>query len=333
MNSVVTRDQVCFNITIHNYAFNYCNYLLEQSEISWYFNRKPIVSGPDINIDVAETKTSLSIVKATNEHVGFYLCKAINDLGDASTMGKFDVASSTSQPVTLTEMRESKDISVIDEKKTKTVITQNIESSTIAGRNTQKSMKNEVNASYQNYEEKTSKQTIVETIENNEMKIQKEINFSVKEVSEELFNVIDLADIVNQPEISKSLESLNDFGPGTDTLKELVVIDYLMKRGSSTEDIKNIYNSNGFTALKQPESQFALVQLIEREGHGKIISEILVAEHITDDELLASTVGFHALMKMIELNHTTVEEVITHLSSEDFVRQEWKSIESKEVLI
>lgn len=123
------------------------------------------------------------------------------------------------------------------------------------------------------------------------------------------------------------------YGPGAQPIKELTMIAHLLNKGSSIDQIKEIYNSNGFVALKQPESQFALVQLIERLGHGEIITEILVAEHVGDDELLASTVGFLAFLKMIELKHTNVETVISLLSCDDFTKQEWKSLESKEVLI
>lgn len=192
-----------------------------------------------------------------------------------------------------------------------------------------------VSESIATIEKRVSKESFYETLETDEMKIQKEVHYSKEETIEERIETTDIAGLLNEPEILETLGHINieNFGPGIETIKELVIIGYLIQKGSSIEDIKQIYNTNGFTALKQPESQFALVQLVEREGHGKLITEILIAEHVADDALLASTVGFLAFLKMIELNHTSVENVISQLSRDDFIRQDWKSIEGKEVLL
>lgn len=182
-------------------------------------------------------------------------------------------------------------------------------------------------------ETRVTKESLYETIETDEMKIQREVHFSKEEIFQERVETTDFATLCEDPEIRERIEkiSVDIYGPGIDTIKELTIIGYLMQQGSSIDDIKNIYNTDGFSALKQPESQFALVQLVEREGHGKLITEILIAEHVADDELLASTVGFLAFLKMIEMKHITVENVISLLSRDDFTRQEWKSVEGKEV--
>lgn len=237
--------------------------------------------------------STLCIINVTNEHIGFYSCKAKNEIGETVTLGKVDITSTTSVPgVTETLPEKSRTI-------TKSIV-------------------------------KTSTH---ETIETNEMKIQREIHFSKENRFEETMESTDVNILREDPAMVDIFNRINveDYGPGLETVKELTMIGYLIQQGSSIEDIKNIYNANGFMALKQPESQFALVQLVEREGHGKLITDILIAEHIADDELLASTVGFLAFLKLIEMKHTTVENVISLLSADDFIRQEWKSMEVREV--
>lgn len=211
----------------------------------------------------------MTISAITYEHVGFYSCKAKNEIGEAVTLGKVELSS------------------------------------------------------------QTVKHDEAETIETNEKKIQQEVQFSKGGSPKKITHYEDLA---QNPAILKILKTVNaeQYGPGTETIKELKIIEYLIQQGSTIQDIKETYNSNGFRALKQPQSQFALVQLMEREGHGKIITEILVAEHIADDELLASTVGFLAFLAMIDKGLMTMNSVISLLSHEDFTRQEWKSIEARD---
>lgn len=276
------------------------------SEITWFFNRKKIEQSSSILISKSDTKSKITVNSATNEHVGFYSCKAKNEVGEAVTLGKFEIASTTgpqevSNVLNVTESYKKISKNIVNQEK----IIENV-----------------------------TKQNYYEKIENENMTIQHEVQLSIKEVMEERIESIDYANILNDPELLKVLEGINkdSYGPGLDTIKELSTIEFLMKRGSTIDDIKNIYNINGFVALKQPESQFALVQFIEKAGHGKLITEILIAEHVADDELLASTVGFLALLKLIEMNHTTIENVICQLSHEDFTRQDWKSMEGKEVL-
>lgn len=255
-------------------------------------------TSPSIVISTSDNKSSVTIENITNENVGFYSCKARNEVGEAVTLGKVEIASS--QPIHGGDL--SKEVHPL-KSSTKTI------------------------------ETTKTKAIVYETIETDEMKIQKEVHFSKEEITEESIESADIASLYDDPEITKLFKRINleSYGPGVDTIKELTIIGYLMQQGSSIDDIKHIYNTNGFAALKQPESQFALVQLVEREGHGKLITEILIAEHIADDELLASTVGFLAFLKMIEMKHTTVENLISHLSHDDFTRQEWKAIEGKEV--
>lgn len=261
-----------------------------------------ISASPGISISTVDGKSTINIDDITNENVGFYSCKAKNEIGETVSLGKLEITSTHSinpEPV----IKQVK-----------------IESSKVSSEHIQKLK---------------SKEIISETIETDEMKIQREVRFTKEEFIEVITEVTDIARLTEEPEIADMLKEINfeHYGPGIETIKELTIIGYLIAKGSSIENIKQIYNTNGFAALKQPESQFALVQLVEREGHGKLISDILVTEHVADDELLASTVGFLAFLKMIELKQTTVSEVISHLSRDDFIRQDWKAVEGKEVVI
>lgn len=294
----------------------------------------------NLRIYVGDNRSTLTITSAMNEHVGYYSCKAINEIGELHTRAKFDITSTAAMNPT-TGLQVQPNYVTVGNKQNITNSqllvnsTLQIQDNILKSPTSQKQLKEEANKNCRQVEEFSSKQTFIETIESNEMKIQNEIHYSVKETTEELVSEVNIEQIKFDPLIDQILERFNaeDFGSGIETIRELAAIDYLMKTGVSISDIKLIYNKNGFSALKRPESQFALVQLVEREGHGKLISQILIEEHVADDELLASTVGFHAFMKMIELKHTTVENVLTHFSREDFYRQEWETVENREVLL
>jgi len=73
--------------------------------------------------------------------------------------------------------------------------------------------------------------------------------------------------------------------------------------------------------------------LVERKGHGPLITQVLTEETTTDESFVAATVGFRAFMKMVELQHATVEEVITHFAPEDFRPRAWEVTEISEVQI
>lgn len=50
-----------------------------------------------------------------------------------------------------------------------------------------------------------------------------------------------------------------------------------------------------------------------------------------DEALLAATVGFHAFMRMVQLQHATVEEVLTHFAPRDFSPHAWETTEATQV--
>lgn len=135
-------------------------------------------------------------------------------------------------------------------------------------------------------------------------------------------------------EVDEMMELLDakEFGPGESPLRELATIGYLVRQGVSVNEInESLYRTEMFPALKTPDAQNALVQLVERKGHGPLISQVLTEETTTDESFVAATVGFRAFMRMVELQHATVEEVITHFAPEDFRPRAWEATEISEV--
>lgn len=135
-------------------------------------------------------------------------------------------------------------------------------------------------------------------------------------------------------EVDEIMEVLDvkEFGPGESPLRELATIGYLVRQGVSVNEINEcLYRTEIFPALKTPDAQNALVQLVERKGHGPLITQVLTEETTTDESFVAATVGFRAFMKMVELQHATVEEVITHFAPEDFRPRAWEVTEISEV--
>lgn len=165
---------------------------------------------------------------------------------------------------------------------------------------------------------------IHEEIEDIRIKIYKEL------ITEKDLENFKIADEVN--EVLDMIEA-SKFGSGEMPLRELATIGYLVQRGITVNEITHLYNVDSFPALKYPESQAALVQLVEREGHGTLISEVLTEETVTDEKKLAATVGFRAFMRMIEQTHITIEEVITNFKQEDFISHEWKLGEARERIV
>lgn len=150
----------------------------------------------------------------------------------------------------------------------------------------------------------------------------------------EKLDVSDVESVKHSVQVNEILTNLKaaDFGPGEAPLRELATIAYMVKHGVAVNEINSFYQSDHFPALKTPESQSALVLLLEREGYASIVTEILT-ETDMDETQLAATAGFRAFMRMIELNHASVEEIITHFSPEDFFMHEWKLEQADEVWI
>lgn len=69
-----------------------------------------------------------------------------------------------------------------------------------------------------------------------------------------------------------------------------------------------------------------MVQLVEREGHSTLISEVLTQESTTEQTLVGV---FRAFLRMVELKHASVEEVLTMFYPADFQPQVWEQVTSQ----
>lgn len=154
----------------------------------------------------------------------------------------------------------------------------------------------------------------------------------LQELIEKVEELIVHEEIKMAREVKEVLELVKakEFGPGENPLRELAEIGYLHRSGITVREITVLYGEDKFPHLKTPEAQNAMVNVVDRKGHGPLISEVLTEESI-DEKVLAATVGFRAFMKMVELKHATVEEVLTEFKPEDFTAHAWEATETKEV--
>lgn len=155
----------------------------------------------------------------------------------------------------------------------------------------------------------------------------------LEQIIERCEKIIRKGELKMAEEVTQTLELINakEFGPGLSPLREIAEIGYLIKNGITVKEVTVLYEENKFPSLKSPEAQSALVNVVERKGHGTLISEVLTEETTIDESQLAATVGFRAFMKMVEANYVTIEEVITHFTPEDFIQRAWESTEISEV--
>lgn len=352
-------------------------------DILWYHNSKFLKNSDNVLIvtDVEEMKTTCTLLNVTNDCVGIYVCKAINDVSEITTRAKLELASggvstsvgSTTKYTTSTVSEMSKESVKASTKETSKAKTEkkvkSLKKVSHAQKTSKEQSKSEVivtqaqravkeaiemnasdaeetitasagrvhleiirddghisDASSVNITAKTERfddedVEIIEETEEIHVKIYKEI-FSVEEM--ENFKVAD--------EVNSILETIeaHQFGSGERPLREIATVAHLLKKGVEITEIIQLYDANFFPALKLPESQSALVQLVERQGHESLIAEILNAHSSDDESLLASTVGFRAFIRMVEVTKTPIEEIITNFKFDDFVSQEWKHKEIRD---
>ncbi|CAG2053837.1 unnamed protein product [Timema podura] len=157
-----------------------------------------------------------------------------------------------------------------------------------------------------------------------------EILYKTEEVITKIEEIMRTEETKIATEVSNLMNFVraDEFGPGESPLRELATIGFLVRQGVAVSEITTMYQADKFPALRTPEAQSAMVQLVEREGHSLIISQILTEESTTDEVAVGSTVGFRAFMRMVELKHMSVEEVITHFAPEDFWSHAWESTEA-----
>lgn len=152
-------------------------------------------------------------------------------------------------------------------------------------------------------------------------------------IVERSVTIEDMIELKQYEEVNILLETIQaeSFGDvGEAALRDLATIGLLIRHGCTTMEIIYLYEQNIFFSLKKPESQAALVQLVEREGHDALITEILSESSNEDETTLAATVGFKAFIRMVETSGVTIETVICKFVHDDFMSQDWE-MSGKEV--
>lgn len=155
----------------------------------------------------------------------------------------------------------------------------------------------------------------------------------LEEVIKRVEEIILKEEIRMAKDVSEILDFIRvkEFGPGEHPLRELAEIGYLIRTGITVKEVTVLYHEDKFPHLKSPEAQSAMINVVERKGLTPLITEVLTEETTVDEKVLAETLGFRAFMKMVELKHATVEEVITQFIPDDFIQKVWETTEVTEV--
>lgn len=287
-------------------------------------------------------KTTCTILRVTKENLGVYECKAINDVSEASNKTKLELASGVAV-IAKTEESETKETvgpakDVLKSKfRTKRIV--RAASKEKAKAVAEKTADKISTANVEIEQTTTSNSTVQVTttqhhrMESDNVEIIEETEEIRVKIYKEAYSQEEIEDFKIADEVNSILDAIdaNKFGCGELPLRELATIGYLVKQGVSIYEITQMYNADFFPALQMPESQSALVQLVERQGHENLITDALSTGASEEDEtLLASTVGFRAFMKMVEISENSIEEIITNFKFTDFISQEWKQKDIKQ---
>lgn len=333
------------------------------SEIIWYKDDKVIRTDEQHIIENIDNHTTCTVKKCVKASEGTYMCKAVSDIGMAITKAKLQVYDSTDklrkakhlkqkdkkekvvkrdEKLVVEEVSEEvqevqpiekpKSIKKTDKQKAKTVITEADYVETVDVATYKKVDKKEKIEPTKEKAEPivTPQEYLVSTQPEKDETVQPfEETFETEKV---IIRMVE-GDSRVVAEINELLEVINakEFGPGESPLRELAKIGFMMRKGLTTEQIESLYDSQYFPALRVPQSQSALVRLVERQGHGALITEVLTEETTQDEDVIAAKVGFRAFLKMVELKHSSVEEVIAHFYPEDFKPRSWEQKEAHEV--
>jgi Immunoglobulin I-set domain len=322
-----------------------------------------MINGDRYRIVTNEQKSSLLIKSVMQEDFGFYVCKAMNDAGEVTTRAKLIESSKafmTAEEIEENQKRIEKKLA----KKTKmirkasitagnTTSSVNVEATVKSAKNSSKSSKKtksesvDVAASFKTKTKKAPKTERREDI-SSELTITKTENIIVQEIEETFITEVqrttcekkinitglkDLSDLKTSQEVNEIMKKLEvkSFTSGESSLRELATIAYMVQKGLPVKEIEKLFQANLFPELQTPESQCALVQLLERRGHATLVSEVLSEQSETEiDENYVASAGFRAFMKMIAMKKENVEEIVLSISPEDFTAGNWKH-EAKEV--
>ena len=322
-----------------------------------------MINGEKYRIVTKEQKSYLLIKTVRQEDFGYYVCKAMNDAGEITTRAK--LIESSKAFMTTEEIEEnqkkiekrlakktktSRKASLTDGKQSSSV---NVEATVKSGKRSKGSKKTsservDVTASFKTKSVKPALKSERREDVSSELTIIKNENIFIQEIEEIIIKetqhttcertikITDLKDI-NDLKASKDVDDImkhfhsKSFTSGESTLRELATIAFMIQKGLDPKEIDKLFQNNLFPDLKTPESQCALVQIIERHGHAKLLSEVLseISEKEIDESFVA-TAGFSAFMRMLEVEKQNVVEVILSISPNDFITSNWKQ-ESKEI--
>lgn len=316
----------------------------------WYHNNKLLKNTEIIRIDIDLNRfeSTLTILCASQDHEGIYQCKAVNEMSTNVTRAKFGLCSKSTVTTVTTTKEEHIEEKSEKTKRARKIVRRKVElpklHKTVVDIMPEpvKVIADILQPTPAPTSKSSSAQKTVQVFkhtnitEEQDIEIHEEIEEIRVKIYKELITEQDIANFKMADEVNEVLQFIeaHKFGTGEMPLRELATIGYLVQRGITVTEITHLYNADTFPALKNPESQAALVQLVEREGHGKLISEVLTEETVVDDEhMFASTVGFRAFMRMIQQQHVTIEEVIANFKEEDFIAQEWQHGEIRERLV
>lgn len=297
----------------------------------------------------------------SKEFEGIYQCKAINDVSETESRAKLELASGGGASSQATDTTSA--VSKLAQKPVKRKTKKHIKSATntaasvteteeVHAQQTQAltvleyqpisnqvlveiPQETSVNTTHESKVSSSSVQVSTTTkhfCESEDVEVLEETEEIHVKIYKEILSEEELENFKATDEVNAILDAIqaDQFGAGQLPLRELATIGYLLKKGISISEISQMYNASFFPALKIPESQSALVQLVERQGHEDLIAEVLNTETAEDEALLASTVGFRAFMRMVEKCQLTIEDIIKDFKFEDFISQEWKYKETRE---
>uniref|UniRef100_A0A336LRZ8 CSON014789 protein n=1 Tax=Culicoides sonorensis TaxID=179676 RepID=A0A336LRZ8_CULSO len=316
-------------------------------DVIWYHNGKACISSENIRILTSEDRSVLQIKKVDVEDFGFYVCKLMSDAGTAESRAKLNqsitATVSTDESASLDIFAKSKGGSDTSGSKTGKVkrtirVKKQRPTSGDQAENLSKmhSEKETISSFSTTKKEEFATGTLEQTTIINVKTIEdvqiEEMEMTDEQINSKTLKVTDIEKLKHSTEVNNIWNSFKttELAPFELPLRELATIGFLVKNGITVSEISNLYHESHFPALQTTEAQAALVQLLEREGHAAFVSEVITEESETDEAFVAKTVGFRALMKMIEIEHVNIEEIISHFSPEDFVSQEWKMEQTQE---
>lgn len=317
-----------------------------------------MINGDRYRIVTNESKSTLLIKRVTQEDFGYYVCKAMNDAGEVITRAKLIESSKafmTEEEIVENQKKIEKKLAKKTKTSRKASLVQGKTSSsvnfeaTIEGKKSNKSSKKfsseivDVAASFKTKTKKLPKSERHEEV-SSELTITKTENIEVQEIEEtfiketELRTLIvadlkDLSDLKVSAEVNSFMENFTSekFKNSNEPLRELATIAFMIKKGLPAEEIDKLFQANLFPELQTPESQSALVQILERKGYACLVTEVLSEKSETEiDENYVASAGFKAFMKMIKQKNVNIDEIIMSIAPEDFSANCWKQ-ETKEV--